>query len=571
VHTAIRWLDVLFGRGDDDYPFWLLTIRVNILLFVLCVALLLVWNLSSTRLRQVLAAKADICTALGLTAVAAALRFFVASPNLMDYGGIAYSRLLFGYKGYFATAQFFSLFYRLTARDIEHAILFDQIAGTLTIPLVYLLCRRLQSLPESSLDNRQQTDRQQTTDAAVSRQLLQPGTKLLPATAAFLFAVYPLHILFSASDALAIFSLFLAATAYAILAGAEGFEEHYIVGGVHYLGAFAGLALLTQVRYENLFLLVPPAVFLLARRDSLRLQRLVPPLVVSAIFMAIYLYAATTAGLSYQDPIHLWSSLDMMVWRLALNPFLGIPVLLIGTAAIWGYTGAARGILALLPWIGVFVLAALTTDSGHSAARIYANWLILILPPSGYGFSRMLSAPQRAAKAVAAGALLYLGLQPSIMHAGLAAQYVEMVENDRFRSLLATLPPGVQSIIVPDDAVTSRQPHSTFEVYRKYATILAGCPEAARRVRLVALTDYLEHPQQTSCMPGACVFFFGLPCIEPGVYSVTSGQCQELLRTQTTVVAAPFVDCSIYTGTLRERLCDPVTTPHRFAVYQIQE
>ena len=97
-------------------------------------------------------------------------------------------------------------------------------------------------------------------------------------------------------------------------------------------------------------------------------------------------------------------------------------------------------------------------------------------------------------------------------------------------------------------------------------------------MRLVGLIAYLEHPQQASCTPGACVFFFGQPCLEPEVYRVTSGQCQELLRThrtsvldETTVTAAPFLDCSIYTGTLRERLCDPATKPRRFTVHWIEE
>ena len=59
---------------------------------------------------------------------------------------------------------------------------------------------------------------------------------------------------------------------------------------------------------------------------------------------------------------------------------------------------------------------------------------------------------------------------------------------------------------------------------------------------------------------------------------VSSAQCQELLRThatsivdQTSVVAAPFVDCGIYTGTLREQLCDPAIKLRRFVVYQVEE
>jgi hypothetical protein len=40
---------------------------------------------------------------------------------------------------------------------------------------------------------------------------------------------------------------------------------------------------------------------------------------------------------------------------------------------------------------------------------------------------------------------------------------------------------------------------------------------------------------------------------------------------ETTVVAAPFVDCAIYVGRLREQFCAPVMRPQRFAVYRIED
>ncbi len=549
MYTAIRWLEVLFGKGDSDYPFWLLTVRVNILLVVLCAAVVTGWNLSPVRLRKAWGDKAEICTALAVTVVAGWLRFAMARANVMDHGGIAYSRLLLGYKGYFGTAQFFSLFYGFTARDIEHAILFDRIAGVLTIPLVYVLCRSL-----------------------------RPEDKLLAPIAAFLFAVYPLHILFSASDVLAVFSVFLAAASYALLAAAVRLKADSPVAAVHYFGGCAGLALLTQVRYENILLLVPPAVILVARRDAVRFRQLVPGLAVLGALLSIYGCDAATAGLSYENPLNVWHGLDIVTRQLVLNPFLAVPVLFIGTVAVWAYKGSRLGSLALLPWLAALGLAVLTSDSGHSAARTYANWLILILPCASYGFSLALAAPQRLAKAVAGAALLYLGAQPIIVRECLGAQYLEVLEHARFKSLLADPPSGAKWIIVPDDQVMARHPHSTFEAFTKYAMTLAGEPEAAQRVKLVALTEYLEGRWQSGCTGGACVFFFGVPCMEENVYPVTRGQCQDLLRTHrtsliedTTVVAAPFADCSIFTGVLREKLCAAATNPRRFAVYRIEE
>jgi hypothetical protein len=296
--------------------------------------------------------KSDVSIALALTILAAVLRFAVASPNLMDFGGIPYSRLLFGYKGYFATAQFFSLFYELTARDIEHAILFHRIAGTLTIPLVYVLCRHL-----------------------------QPGAKLFPAIAAFLFAVYPLHIAFSASDALAIFSVFLAASSYVLLAGAED-PENQRIRKLRYLGGFAGLALLTQVRYENVLLLVPAALVLLSRRRTLTTRDLVPTLAVAAAFLVFYAYEALASGLSYRNPFDLNRGLDLAIHHLALNPFFALPALFFGTASIWLFGRWRLGILALLPWVAAFLFAVYPLHVVFSASDALAIFSVFLAASS---------------------------------------------------------------------------------------------------------------------------------------------------------------------------------------------
>jgi hypothetical protein len=545
--SAFEWSRM--PAAGESHPVWLLTLRLNIALFVVGVAAVLGWNLSPARLRTVWRAQAVLGTALALTALAAVLRFAVASTNLMDYGGIPYSRLLRGYKGYLGTAQVYSILYGFTARDIEHAILFNRIAGTLTIPLVYVLCRSLLR-----------------------------GATLWPATAAFLFAVYPLHILFSASDTLAVFSCFLAAGSYALLAGAVGLPAHPMVARLHYLAAFAGLALLTQVRYENALLLIPAALLLFARRNTLRARELVPPLIVPAAFAAIYAYGEATAGISHQNPVRFWWGVEIVTRHLVLNPFLAVPVLLVGTVAVWAYAGMRAGLLALLPWLSAFLLCSLALSDGHGAARIYANWLILILPIAAYGFASMLREARRSVMIVAAGALLWLTGLPLLVHDRLSARHLEILENDRFRTVLATLAPSVRSIIVPDDELLRRQFGATAEVFGKYAAILEGSRDAPRRTELVALTQYLEAPQRTPCEDGACVFFFGVPCMDQDAYPFAREQCQQLLRRhrtslldETTVVAAPFVRCSIYPAALREEFCDPATKPHRFATYRLED
>jgi hypothetical protein len=403
---------------------------------------------------------------------------------------------------------------------------------------------------------------------------LEPGARLFPALAAFLFAVYPLHILLSASDALPAFSLFLTAASYVLLAG--GADDPPVVRRIRYLGGVAGLSLLTQVRYENALFFVPVALAWLARRRALPLRELLPAVLAGGAFIAFYAAAALTSELSFQNPILLSAGVERLIHHIALNPFLALPSLLLGTIGVWMYAGAVAGILAVLPWLVALGLAFLV-DTGHGAARVYAGWLILILPVSAYGFSLMLAAPEIAAKLVAAMALLHLAVQPISSYERLADRHLEMRDNDFFREVLAHLPPGVEQIVVPDDEILRRHSHSTNEVFQKYAMILAGYRELAPRPRLVSLTQFVEQPEPGRCAGGECVFFFGLPCLEQRVYPYAREQCQAVLAThratllrETSMAAAPFLDCAIYTGAQYRRFCRPGVKSQSMAAYRIE-
>jgi len=540
VHTAIQSLELLFGRGDDDYALWVLTVRLNILAFLFCTAFVI--RRQAPRLRNI--EPATWVIVFGLTALAAVLRLVVASANLADFGGIPYSRLLYGYKGYLATAQFFSPLYQLSTRDIEHGILFQRIIGTLTVALVYALCR-------------------------------QVSAKSFATITAFLFAVYPLHIFFSASDLLAVFATFLAACSYLCVVSATEVDDRRAVT-FHYTAGFCGLALLTQVRPESSLLLVPAALYLAARRRELRWRDLGTALAVSGVFASVYAYHAMAAGLSHQNPVDVDRGLNLTIQHLALNPFTAIPVLFMAGVLVGVFRGMRWTLLAVVPWLTLFVACVLTVEDGHGAARIYANWLLLVLPFAGYGLSLMWSAPHWTARFVAAAVLAYLAALPIVTADRLTTPYLEIIENDRFKALLAAPPPDVERIVVPDDELMWRQYHSTLEVYRKYEAIFATRPPASRGLQLVRLTDYLAEPQRSGCSGGSCIFFFGIPCMDQDMYAVTRGQCETLLRehrasllSETTVVAAPFVACSIYTGELRRELCDPATKARVFKVYRL--
>jgi hypothetical protein len=545
VQHTDRWLDVLFGMGDDTHPYWLMGVRVAILLFLACAAIVAAHDLGGRRWNR--DNRLAAACALALTVLAGGLRFLVAGDNLLDFGGIPYSRLLLGYKGHFATAQFYSLLYGLVGRDIEHAILFNRIAGTLTIPLVYVSCRQLWRDPR------------------------------VAALAGFLFAISPVHIIFSASDALSIFSIFLTASSYVLIAGAVRSRQPDAVATVRWLGGLLGLVLLTQVRYENALFLIPAVLYTYRHRRHIAPRPFVAPLVFASVLLVFFAYAALTAGLSYQNPVRIWPGVEM-VWRHVLwNPITAAPVLLLGCAAVPARAGWRCAVLAQLPWLAALGLPVMA-ESGHGAVRVYCSWLILLLPAAAFGFAALLAVPRFAARATAAAALTYLTVLPLLALPAVTARHLEIREHDFFRAVVASLDPRTSVLVIPDDELLRRRFGSTIELFNKYSMTLAGLPDVGRRVRLVKLTEFLEGDRWPACDRGECVFFRGLPCLEQSVYPFSREQCESLARArrlvpvaETAMTAAPFRDCAVYIGRLRREICEPTIAARSLGLYRIED
>jgi len=535
--------------------FWRAAVQLNVCLFLVC-GLLILFAYGAGAARYVRAhgcrqglrvLPVETWAIVAVTALAAWMRFEWASLNLLDHGGIPYTRLLRGADGYWGTAQLFAPFFQLMARDIEHALALNRLVGVVTVPLVYGMCR-----------------------------CLLPDSRTLPLIAAGLFALHPLHILFSASDALAVPAIFLAASAYLSLAAAvdSPAQPDGVAMGLCVFAASA-LMLLTQVRQEHILFLAPAILVVIAHRRRWRARVAAPALLVIVGFLPLYLYAAASAGLRYQAPRQVWLNLATWGWESLVNPFLGVPVLLLGTAAVWMYRGSRQGLLAVLPWLAAGCLIAFTSTAGHHAARVYASWLILILPIAAYGITLLLAAPSPVAKVVAVVALMSSVVHPFVVRETLAARYLEVIEHEIFQALLIDLPAGVRWIVVPDDQSDTGQP--TLEVLNKYQMILGAHAEVVGDVRLLPLSEALEPTNDGRCSSGACLFFAGLPCLGADVEPFSGDRCDELLRTRRTsivhrreVVAAPFAKCSIYSGSWRRLLCEPALIPRHLVVYRIE-
>jgi hypothetical protein len=553
-------VDVLFGKGDDNYPFWLLTVRVNILLFVFCTAVVVASSLSPARLRKALGGKADICIALAWTLVAAGLRFLVAEHNLSDLGGIGYSRILLGYNGHFGAAQLYSLVYARSGRDLEHAILLNRLAATLTVPLVYALCRRL-----------------------------VPASRAFAVIATALLALHPLHVLFSATDTLSIVSSLLAAVSYLLLVNAVGDAPGPAAGvlsmarsrwslqiskSVSLFGAAAGLTLLTQVRYENVLFLAPAVVYLWARRRAVSFHWLAPAAVCFVLFIAIYAAEALGAGSSYLalNSTHLDTCLRA-AREMFGNPIFGIVPVLVGTAAAILDRRSRVRWLAPLPLLAAVSLIALPNTLPHHLARTYTNQIMLLSLVTAYGLALLWESPWRGGRVVAAGCLLWTAALPMLCWPVLRQRHLETAEHDFFRASMASLPPGIDRIIVPDDDLLFRETHSTIESMNKYRMIAAAA--GANAIELVGMTPFLEKREDIDCSRGNCLFFRGVPCMGLPHYWFAQAACTQLMATRAgpawreeDVTAGSFLDCSIDRSEARRSACAPVP-PRRLGFYRI--
>lgn len=523
----------LFGHGDDDGSLWLLAVRVNILLFL--VTLLVAVGVDAVRARwrgiaRAAQARSVLVAAALLTVAATGLRF-AAAANLLDQGGIPYSRLLLGYRGNLATAQAYSLVYTLAGRDLGHAILLDRLAGSATVPLLFVLARSL-----------------------------KPASLAFPVAAAGLLAFSPVHIHFSASDALSVFSGFLCALAYVAVARDR---PAWLAAGV------LGLALLTQVRYEDTLLLVPPLVFLAVRR------RWGAAALVAAAAV-VYVPFSLHAGISFQDHARPGESWRFLASDAVLfDPFLGIPLLLAGALLV----GLCRRPLllaaAIAPFLAAAGLASATSESPHDAARVFSNWLVPVSIAAGYGFS-LLAGAGHLGRVAAAAVGLFVVSRPVAMREALRARYLEIAEHDAFAAMLAAAPADVAAVVVPDDEIMRRTDaqHRTIETFAKYRSIRAGLP--GRPPRLAGITWFLERGGKV-CAPGRCLFFDGLPCQVESPNHAAPGQCEALAREHVlepvaseTVTAAPFAECSIATGERRRAVCDPTVRTVTFSLARIR-
>jgi hypothetical protein len=541
VDAVIGGLEILFGKGDTDHALWLAAVRLDILAFLLCGAVLLAWGLSPRGRPWEHWTARDYAIVTLLTAIAAALRL-ATEHNLSDLGGIGYSRMLVGYKGHFGTAQLYSLVYARAGRDLEHAVMLNRLASTLTVPLVYAFWRRL--LPES---------------------------RSVATITAALLALHPLHVLFTPTDALPISTTFLAAASYLLLASAvEATSAPAWVRRVAGLGAACGFALLTQVRYENLLLLVPPAFYLIARR-----HRPLRPLRAGggafALLMAIYVVAVLRAGSSFQNPVTSIGARTLLAELLGYPIYAALP-LLVGTAATLRSPHAAVRWLAWIPAALVLPLGALSGSSGHHFARTCANQIFLPILVGGYGLALLWDSPRRAARLIAAASLLWAATLPVLYWPNLRERHLETAEHDFLRAALQALPPGIDRVIVPDDERLRRETHSTIEAMVKYRSIALSVGSA---VEVIGMSQFLEHPQAVDCSRDNCAVLIGAFCFGLKSYWFADESCTQMLArrgapiAEEDVLAGSFVDCSIFRGAERQQRCEPLRVSRRLGLYRL--
>jgi hypothetical protein len=386
---------------------------------------------------------------------------------------------------------------------------------------------------------------------------LQPRSLVFPSVAAGLLALAPLHILVSASDALTVFSGFLCALCWLLVA--TGAVDCLVAGVL-------GLALLTQVRYENALMVLPAAALLLHRRRG-----------VAAGFCAVagvaYAWPSLAAGIVFQDHTELDRAREILLsGEVLTNPFLAIPFLF-GAALLVAM--ARRPLLAagaLAPWLVAGALALRTAESPHTVARGFSNWLVPLVIAAGYGLAQ-LAGRGRPGQVALALCLAYFAAKPVRYAGALRTRYLEMAEHDAFAAMLSAEPDGAVAVIVPDDERLRRGTGATVETMNAYRSIRRALPRPG--APLVGLTRFLERGVD-QCEQGGCLFFAGLPCSVQSLDPYAPSQCGQLaaertleLVARTTVTAAPFERCAIQVGGLRQSVCAPTERTVDFTLYRV--
>jgi hypothetical protein len=390
-----------------------------------------------------------------------------------------------------------------------------------------------------------------------------------------LFALNPLHLVFSATECLPISTSLLAAGSYLLLVQALGDEvAPRWAGQVAMVGAATGLALLTQVRYENVLFLMPAGLYVWACRRRMRPDRLAVGGMIFALFIAVYAGEALRAESSYQNPVRVADGLRLAVRALLGYPVFAIGPVVVGTAAAIVDRRSRVRLLAPLPLLLAVLLGGVTNSEVHNQARTYLNEVLLISLVAGYGLALMWESRWWVVRAAAVCAVLWAVVLPMRCWPILRERHLETAEHDFLRAALASLPPGIDRIVVPDEDRLFRETHSTIELATKYRFIAIAA--GADGVEMVGMTRFLEHPEAFDCSHDNCAVFRGVPCMGLSQYWFAEPECTQLLKRRAgpplreeDVVAGSFLDCSIALGETRTRACDPFRRSQTIGLYRL--
>lgn len=541
VQGLVQILDVLFGRGDDGFPFWLLAVRLNVLSFAACGSVPLLTSIVRTdRSTQ---RPSDLLWALALTGLAAILSFGLVRNNLGDLGGIGYSRILLGYRGHFGAAQLYSLVYARSARTLEVGILLNRLAAILTVPALYMVCRRL-----------------------------APSRRYFAVIATLLFCLNPLQLMFSGTEALPACTSFVAVVSYLLLLQCTQtvFDRRWQrwCGAV---GAGSGLALLTQIRQENYLLLLPVLPLVAFRRD-VRNSAAVIALAVLAGFCGVYVHELLGAGTPFQNPIRLGIMLKEGIGEIVSNPIFALVPLLVGTVGVLLKWRCFAAILAPLPLLIAAALSSVTNTWTHDIARTFINAHALVSIVAGFGFSLLLEG-RGVGRVLAFVALAWMIALPFQYRTNLGDRYLETVEHDLFRSAITLLPGTVNRVVVPDDVPLERIAHSTIEAMNKYRMITAAARVSG--LELVGATRFLEQPEEFDCSHDNCVLFSGAFCLDLPPYWFARETCAALRQRlgspihEIPVRVGSMLDCSVQRVGVREPACELDAAGRRIGFYRL--
>jgi hypothetical protein len=439
------------------------------------------------------------------------LRLFIAESNILDIGGISYSRLLEGYPGHFGVPELYSPVYYFSGRTIENGIILNRLAGCITIWAAGHVLFRITGSPAGAVFG------------------------------SLAAAVFPLHILLSAGTlctvAFILFSVLLIGCLVHLVRKPDLLS---------FFLSFQILVFMTEIRGEALFFLVFSIPLLIYTWLRFRKDRWYHAAgIISLSMLAIYISCSSASDRSHVEVImNSFEILDKIILRFirinitndAVMPPIYPLAFLLSLFFI-----RLRYSLPIITF-SIFVLLAQLkisdtpgSDLNNSGVLLYFSSFYFLLWFGAAWMLYMLYRQKSTIIKVCNGVMIFLFVSlPFIYYPLFNLQFANIEEHRFIKNFIGSQPDSCNYVYADHKHLTPGSEH-TYEQGKQFTEVLKGIDPEGFFKRMVSTSDLLEEKPESLEMldrwlsEKSCVFFYhGSICTVFDLY--TYADCYEIWK-----------------------------------------